>query len=88
MPDRLAGIVGQQVMLGSRRRIPSRISASDEERLILGGRTSSGIDSHHPRVVEHRIDIETTPRNGKGSGDGRLPDLKFGGPRFYHYLVE
>jgi hypothetical protein len=65
MPDRLAGIVGQQVLLGDIGDASIRIFRQQViERRSLLGRTSSGIDNHHSSVLLNSGSMsKITPRN-------------------------
>src|SRR6202171_999921 len=87
MPDRLARIVRQQVLLRHlgdvfRFRI---LGEQMIERLILVRPILLG-DRQPPflGIVEFRIDIEDHAPERKDPVTDDLSDLKFGGPRFYH----
>src|ERR1700676_4294923 len=87
MPDRLAGIVRQQVLFGNigdvfRFRI---LGEQMIERLILVRTDILG--ARQPPflgIVEFLIAIEDHAPERKDPVGDNLSDLKFGGPRFYH----
>jgi len=87
MPDRLAGIVGQEVLLRDighvfgfrilRQQVVERLVLVRPD--VLGDRKPPFLG-----VVEFRIDIEDHAPERKNPVANDLSDLKFGGPRFCH----
>jgi hypothetical protein len=87
MPDRLAGIVGQQILLGDVGDVLGiRIFRQKMiERLVLVRPNLLG-DRQPPflGVVEFRIDVENHATEREYPVADNLPDLEFGGARFNH----
>jgi hypothetical protein len=87
VPDRFAGIVRQEILLGDVGDVFGFRILGEQmiERLILVGPVLLG-DRQPPflGIVEDRIDIEDHAPERKDPVTDDLSDLKFGGPRFYH----
>ena len=91
MPDRLAGIVGQQILLGDIGDVFGLRIFREQviERLVLV-RPHLFRNRQPPLlgVVEFGIDVEDHAPERKHPVADDLPDLEFGGTRFNHGLVD